>query len=394
MRKWREMKVTNNMNIRNIKLHSYLIALYFLLAPMEDVLSGSAGSLARYLAIIIVAVGLIEKNWKIPILISKTNVCVMILMLVSVLSVIWSIDRATTISHWRTYLLLPAIYLFIGTMDFDEKEYRLIVYAAIIGGFIAGLYMLFSGNIMASGRMRLTEGNDPNNFSALMFLPATLAWGQIQTEQKKLRILHMFFFAFCVFNMLLTGSRGGIIGLLIMLLFYFITSRMYKNISIMFGVIILGFILWRFVIPLLPSEMIIRMFNLRNYSYQLTGSGRTEIWQTFIQNVMPRMGLFGLGAGCASVSLVSFFGSARGVHNTYLNMIGEFGILGIPAFLFMIGFALRESLKEKYYLGASMLLGMCTIIFFLDSYPKKFFWNVLILITIHAISYRRNTIEN
>ena len=388
------MKVTNNMNIRNIKLHSYLIALYFLLAPMEDVLSGSAGSLARYLAIIIVAVGLIEKNWKIPILISKTNVCVMILMLVSVLSVIWSIDRATTISHWRTYLLLPAIYLFIGTMDFDEKEYRLIVYAAIIGGFIAGLYMLFSGKIMASGRMRLTEGNDPNNFSALMFLPATLAWGQIQTEQKKLRILHMFFFAFCVFNMLLTGSRGGIIGLLIMLLFYFITSRMYKNISIMFGVIILGFILWRFVIPLLPSEMIIRMFNLRNYSYQLTGSGRTEIWQTFIQNVMPRMGLFGLGAGCASVSLVSFFGSARGVHNTYLNMIGEFGILGIPAFLFMIGFALRESLKEKYYLGASMLLGMCTIIFFLDSYPKKFFWNVLILITIHAISYRRNTIEN
>ena len=95
------------------------------------------------------------------------------------------------------------------------------------------------------------------------------------------------------------------------------------------------------------------------------------------------MGILGLGPGCVSNKLVSYYGFAKGIHNTYLNMLCEFGILGLPAFLLMIVSILVRSHKRKFYIGMAMLLGICTTILFLDAYAKKFFWNIIMLIFIH-----------
>ena len=54
-------KIFNN----EISLHTPLYMLYFFLAPMEDILNNAAGSLAKYLAVVIIAVTLIESHGEI-----------------------------------------------------------------------------------------------------------------------------------------------------------------------------------------------------------------------------------------------------------------------------------------------------------------------------------------
>ena len=91
--------------------------------------------------------------------------------------------------------------------------------------------------------------------------------------------------------------------------------------------------------------------------------------------------------------LYNFYGFYKGVHNTYLNMIAEFGILGIPAFVIMLVSMLRRSRRAKFVLGFALLAGMCVIIFFLDSYFKKFFWNVILLVIIQGRIADKNGAE-
>ena len=96
------------------------------------------------------------------------------------------------------------------------------------------------------------------------------------------------------------------------------------------------------------------------------------------------MNIWGLGAGCPGIALSSVYGHIRGVHNTYLNMICEYGVFGIGFFLALLT-VLFVKLKERAcYLETACLIGMCVLIFFLDSYQKKYFWNV-IMITYLAI---------
>lgn len=131
----------------------------------------------------------------------------------------------------------------------------------------------------------------------------------------------------------------------------------------------------------LPSDLYNRLFTIENYTSH--GAGRTDIWDILFKDIIPDMGVFGLGAGCVSVKLTSYYGFAKGVHNTYINMLCEFGILGLPAFITMIFSVLIRNYKNKFFIGMAMLLGICTTIFFLDAYAKKFFWNIIMLIFIY-----------
>ena len=72
----------------------------------------------------------------------------------------------------------------------------------------------------------------------------------------------------------------------------------------------------------------------------------------------------------------------------YLNMIVEFGIFGIPAFLGMLFSLLRKEYKRGLFLEAALLIGVSGVIFFLNSYAKKFFWNVIMLLLIESAAKR------
>lgn len=368
-----------------ISLHTPLYMLYFFLAPMEDILNNSAGTVVKYLAIIIFVVTLIENHGEINAKDNIANRCIIWLLLITVASLLWSIDRQITLNRMTTYLLVPGFCLYTSTLNFTKKEFDLIVLSAILGGIIGAGAAFFSGAVLdeqMADRMILTENNDPNNFAALLLLPFAVTWWRVQDNTQKLkRILYAVALAIIVFTLLMTGSRGGFFSLLVILVSYYFVSGMYKRASAILGTAILLAIMFFLLRSYLPTDLFNRLFTLTNYT--TTGAGRTTVWQILFRDIIPEMGVFGLGPGCVSIKLTSYYGFAKGVHNTYLNMLCEYGILGLPAFVLMIVSIVRRNYKRKFYIGVALLIGICTTIFFLDAYAKKFFWNVIMLLFIH-----------
>ena len=367
-----------------ISLHTPLYMMYFFFAPLEDILNNSAGTLVKYLAIVIFAVTLIENRGEIRRKNSIANKCIIWLMVITVASLLWTIDRQTTTHRMVTYLLVPGFCLYTSTLQFTRKELDLIVTAAILGGIVAAAVAYNTGSVLdeqMANRMILTEDNDPNNFAALLLLPFALTWWRIQENTRSYkRILYAIPLVIIIFMVFMTGSRGGFLSVLVILTSYYFLSGMYKRASTILGTAILIVGVFFFLRNFLPVDLFNRLFTIDNYT--TNGAGRTSVWDILLHDIIPDMGPLGLGPGCVSVKMTGYYGFAKGIHNTYLNMLCEFGILGLPVFILMIVSIIKKNYKRKFYIGTALLIGICTTIFFLDAYAKKFFWNIIMIIFI------------
>jgi O-antigen ligase len=367
-------------------LYTLLLMLYFCIAPLEDLLTSENGTLAKYIALIIVFIGIVEKGLAFSISFNRANLCLIWLMILSVLSCVWAIDVDIALGRIPAYLMVPGICLFVGMLDFSKKECNAIVNSAILGGMIAVVYV-FSTNgaeLLLSGRITLNENNDPNNLAALLLLPLGLSVGKLlNTTVKSARTWAVFCIAAISFLFFLTGSRGGLLGVLAFFVTYLILNKAYKKFSVMFGAIVILAVIWFVILPMLPEDIYNRLFNDNFVGEGSTGSGRTIIWEILFTKIVPENFIMGVGAGCSPVALRQYFGYLKGVHNTYFNMLAEYGVLGLPAFIIMLYDKWKYQYKSKHYVEAALLVGMCIIIFFLDSYAKKFFWNVIMLLVIN-----------
>lgn len=81
------------------------------------------------------------------------------------------------------------------------------------------------GETMAS-RLILSESNDPNNFAALLLLPFALSWWRFQNSTKLYqKIIYSVSLAYIAFFILMTGSRGGLLSVLVILISYYFFER-------------------------------------------------------------------------------------------------------------------------------------------------------------------------
>ncbi|MCR4621555.1 MAG: O-antigen ligase family protein [Clostridiales bacterium] len=380
-----------------IHVYSYVIALYYMFAPLEDFLTGSAGTVARYLALLIVFAALIESRGKIYYKSSMVNRCIIWMMMLSVLSILWAVDKRTALSRNMAYILVPGITLFVGLLPFEKKDYELIVKAATLGGAITILFLLATGrfNLMSNSyyRLQLTENNDPNNFAALLMLPLALCFRRKKSKRLIILLYRTGLAVALMITILYTGSRGALVSLAVAAFAYLLWIKAYKNIGyiVVCGILIL-FFAW-YILPQLSTDLLARLDYEKTVADMVEKEGqRGAIWKHVFYDLIPNTPPWGIGAGCGPVALKSIYGKLKGVHNTYLNMLLEFGILGLPIFFWMLFSLLRDEYKNKRYLEAALLISICSIIFFLDSYAKKFFWNVVMLLLINesVVACREN----
>lgn len=367
----------------NKHVYTYILMLYFLLAPFEDILSFSGGTLGKWLAAFTVIAGLWETRGHIRIKFKDGNFCLICLMLLSALSCIWAIYPDVALARNAAYLMLPAFCLLVSVLDFSEKEYEQIVRAAVLGGVVVAIYILLNGYVGSSGRVRLDEGNDPNNLAALLQLPMAMAFRQTTQKHTKGRVVYVLSLLLIIFVLLLTGSRGGMISAAVFFLAFFLFSKAYRKAGVLFSLLLVAVLIWQIILPALPENILNRLFET-NYNKEIVSGNRVRIWKAVVLGLFPQMPAYGIGAGCAPYALMQWHSSGKAVHNTYLCIICEYGLLGIGPFLWLLFAKLKKQLVLNHYSEAALLLCIYATIFFLDAYAKKFFWNVLLLATIAA----------
>lgn len=177
--------------------------------------------------------------------------------------------------------------------------------------------------------------------TALYLMMGLLCMIHIKTFSKYKKVLLTIFF---MIPLLLQGKRTHVVLFVALLLVSYIMmenpTKRVKN-SIIIGVTMLG--AWYLMLPVLPilSNMggvfgrifsTINIYVEQGFAGVVETSGRNYLYETALQ-LYRKNPVFGNGWGQFQVYLGQFYESVTAVHNVYIQLLCEVGIIGLGCFL-------------------------------------------------------------
>lgn len=366
-------------------LFFYLITLYFFLSPLEDLLSTEFGTILKYLAGMIALVWIfdsIRNNQRIEL--TRFTIIPIYLIALSWFSAIWAYNLSNTISRNIAYTLLPLLYVIIVNRYFSRKELLILDIAILLGGIVTCLYGLYYtvSNFGFGSRLVIAAQSDPNGLAGRVFLSLFISFKFIKDVERKPKIIYYVCFFFILLSILSTGSRGAFVSLAVTLtiwMFNLQNKNLIRSIIIFF-IILVGILL---ILRILPEEINMRIIGIESYTRDLQSEySRSGIWKSFLTIILPKKPILGYGSGSAGLVLQDYHGRFQGMHNTFFNMWLEYGILGLPLFMWLLYSIFKKLKNNSMIIEIGLLIGTMAIIFFLDAYAKKYLWNTLAYLVI------------
>lgn len=190
--------------------------------------------------------------------------------------------------------------------------------------------------------------------------------------------------------LLLTGKRGQLVfGLFALFILYYIWQMQRGKNFANKWLRVLGFVLVFLVILVLISEYIPALaIGLQRIQVSLeTGDldhGRYEIWNLAFQQV-KNSPVFGIGWGAFKSNISAALGSSRlyDVHNVYLQLLCETGIVGLVLFLFFFVYCLFHAFSvysrilampdmgysDRYFAGFSLVYQIFFLLYCMTGNP-------------------------
>ncbi len=229
---------------------------------------------------------------------------------------------------------------------------------------------------------------DPNGAAA--FIVPIIMLFLTDMLKNKIRLYKIVIIAINLTAMLMFASRGAMVSLittsiltiLILLRKFKLKNKIKLIISSIAIISIAAFIVYVNV----DVEILNRIFDFEE-TVETGGSGRLDIWRgawsLFVSN--PIKGL-GFGGHMGRTNKV--------VHNMYLSTLVDTGIIGFALFIVSIVLILIETIKLRNVELFAFVTSILVIIFFLDVHSHKYFWNVIMLITIVRSQNYNKTKQN
>lgn len=264
-------------------------------------------------------------------------------------TVLWALEWKPAISRLPTAVSLLSLYLVVLSTNISRKELRTISLFVVAGACPAAVYtiFLFYGGAGYHGTTRASlmaggKAADPNYFAASLLLPLSLAVHGFLTPRSRLaRLGWLVAAATLVFGILVTMSRGSLVAVAVMILFYMYTHQVSRRMTIPLVAI---FVALAFV---LPGAFFTRLQNAADDG----GSGRTVIWEGGLV-AFEHYALLGAGLNnfpyayrehIGSAPLLEGKQSATPAHNSYLEIAVDTGVVGLALMLAAIVGQLRAA---------------------------------------------------
>jgi len=246
--------------------------------------------------------------------------------------------------------LLFFIIFTLEVNSFDKLKNT--IFVICLSSFFYSFFSLSKGTFIF-GRYFFGEMYDPNDLAYFFvsLLPFNIFF--IVTREKFFKRLIAFFSAvFSLIIILLTGSRGGFLGILntILFLFFgniFVIKFRYKVFSIL---IILALIAVNY--EKINTERYLSLLKLDN-DYNITSeSGRLAIWKRAIK-LGFKNSFTGVGVNCSAMA-IGYARQSEGkipkwqvIHNSFLQVFTEVGIFGFLLFMLIILRCVRTFARYK-----------------------------------------------
>ena len=377
---------------RQIDLIDLLIYIYVLLIPIEDVLQVAGGTLLKYIAIAIIVLSMISNRYIISdSLYVKGNGIIYYLLFLSGISIIWSIDISVAYAGILKCVMLMGVTIAASVRMRSTEKIRMLENIFILGGIISVVYILATQDISQimqqesisaeAYRITTSSASDANGSAARLLLPFSIStWKCVDRSEDAPRFKLFYLVSSFVLSifMLLTGSRTALIAILAVLLIYIFLGFQHSVIRNTVIIVLIGFLVYTLMSQFMPEKLFDRLFSIQRYDLDTQSNSRTKIWESAFQYVLPSMPLWGFGIGNSPVAMYSVAGYYQGTHNTYLAILMEFGIFGIPAFLYLLFSMLKKMLSHRIIVGFASMVGLMIVMMFIDVYRVKFMWAALL----------------
>lgn len=220
----------------------------------------------------------------------------------------------------------------------NERSSRLIVSALIAGCALIVISILtgFGPETRLDAREeRLNVGGtyDVNDLALLFVITLPFAFFMLKESPKFQRLLLLAAIALMILGIIISGSRGGFLGLLIISLLLLIRSskqaRKYALMAILGGAIIFAA-----AAPAAYWARIGTLFSLENDYNMNQQTGRMKVWENGLKMIATHP-LTGVGINCFPIAHADYSGTKINIspHNSFLQIAAE---LGIPGFLLFV----------------------------------------------------------
>ena len=318
-------------------------------------------------------------------------------------TVLWTIDRSATISGLAVLGSLIIVYSLAAMSHVDRTVLRRTENGLLVGGVTVvcyGLYQLiflggFPDDVPAGAAPDGRFGDHllgPGVQAVSMLLPLVLALSRAFSETTRAR---RFFNAgiapLMLWGILMTGSRTGTVaaGLALVTLAWSGPRRARKGLLVCLGVgLAVAALVWIYQPAGVAS---------RSFESAASSSGRVEIWRVGLA-ACSEYCVYGAGWGTYAHVYAETQASVPGArvlvgddgayqaHNLWLLAVVELGIPGVVLLTWGLAQGAIDALRLPRALRGppmSALIGLIFAIVFLSSMEFKFFWMVLIMITLY-----------
>ena len=340
----------------------------------------------------------------------------LILMGLSIVSILFSVLRSATFgvitgTAMAVIITMPLTIKCAVSWDFV----RSLLFSTVVASLVL-ILTLFGSSV--AGRAGFSSSYDPNDFAFVLvgLLPVVVTFGIVSRGAK--RLLYWGVSGALIIGILLTESRGGLLGLIFdivamtfalpvawrgQLQFHASASKIFARIVVL---TVIGTVAW----GSLPATTRARLDTITELGsdYNATvkegpQSGRLAIWSRNLPLAIERP--WGWGAGAFETVDGRFAGGRyRAPHNTFLEALIELGVVGFALFVSVIVSSLRylcvpadrnrtsapdEPRAFARALGTG-LIGLCVSGFFLSELYASVIWTFVTLICTVGI-VRRTT---
>ena len=276
---------------------------------------------------------------------------VIILTLITLLSVMGSIDVEYSLKNIKKYTFV-SVFLFFATVNNvrDLRDVKILLLALMISAGIFSLlalidYSLFEQTFGSRLRVRYLDRN-LGRFSKFYDLAIPVNFALIFiTKDKMKKILFTLGLLLSMTTMLLMQMRGSYVVIFLAILAIAFIYR--KKLFVI--ILIIPF----FIAIMMPSKMITRAQEMFQFGDYLTKDGvlnyRSEAWKGAVR-IIKEHPILGLGIGKSNFGrTVEKFDDLKipydHAHNTILQIAVELGLIGLAAFLWFFGSVFYHGIK-------------------------------------------------
>ena len=367
---------------------------YFFYSFLEPYFNQMVGPIMKFYIIVLVALyvvhfhGLIQLNS-----IIKT---VLLWFALYCVSLLWTRDYTIAQMHFLTISGAVALLICLTQLPVEKQLISYSINTFWIGSFAVGLLSLVFHSsyrhygLEFSARQVLTIAGtqtDPNDQSIFLLFGISIALYYIFVKKEKL-ILSIVTIVVNSISMMMTASRGGFLsfGLMILIIVVFVVRGFKTKIWIVLSsLVILGLIVY-FLPRFISTASLDRLLQFDSYE---GGGNRITFWKNGFRllNENPFYYVFGAGWG----AYYNYEGT-HGMHNTYIEMFCNTGVLGLLLFYFPVGRSIIYLWKKREYLPIFISIAIFLPAAFLDSINKRFFWNAIYFLYMMYL-YTKNSLD-